>query len=312
MTIRTAYIDCSTLMRSLLDEIGTSAGMIVHAGDPSRSELEALIADADIVLNGHSHMDDALIASAPKLRSIIFLGTGASSYMNIAAAEKIGVRVRNIRGYGDRTVAEHAFGLLLSAARNTAAMDRQMRQGIWNASEGMELLGGTLGLIGLGGVGSEMARIANGFGMNVIAWNRSGIPDGVPARVVDLEVLLAMSDAVSLHLALTPETKGLLDAARLAKLKPGALLVNTARGALVDETALISALKNGMIAHAALDVFETEPLPPGHPLTKLENVTLTSHAAWKSRAASRRLLQIGLNMVAADTARIAAGQPPST
>ena len=312
MTIRTAYIDCSALMLSLLDEIGTPHGMIVHAGDPSRSELEALIADADIVLNGHSHMDQALIASARKLRSIIFLGTGASSYIDIPAAGKIGVRVRNIRGYGDRTVAEHAFGLLLSAARNTAAMDRQMRQGIWNASEGMELLGGTLGLIGLGGVGSEMARIANGFGINVIAWNRSGIPDGVPARVVDLEVLLAMSDAVSLHLVLTPETKGLLDAARLAKLKPGALLVNTARGALVDETALISALKNGMIAHAALDVFETEPLPPGHPLTKLENVTLTSHAAWKSRAASRRLLQIGLNMVAADTARIAAGQPPST
>jgi D-3-phosphoglycerate dehydrogenase / 2-oxoglutarate reductase len=311
MSIRTAYIDCSPLMRSVLDEIGAPAGMMVHAGDPSRSELEALIAGADIVLNGHSHMDEALIASARKLRSIIFLGTGASSYMNIAAAETIGVRVRNIRGYGDRTVAEHAFGLLLCAARNTAAMDRQVRQGIWNASEGAELLGSTLGLIGIGGVGAEMARIANGFGINVVAWNRSGIPDGVPARLVDLDELLATSDAVSLHLALSPETKGLLNTSRLAQLKPGALLVNTARGALVDETALISALRDGRIAHAALDVFETEPLPPGHPLTKLENVTLTSHAAWKSRAASRRLLQTGLDMVAADVARISAGQPLS-
>ena len=254
-------------------------------------------------------MDEALIASAPKLKSIVFLGTGASSYMNIEAAAQIGVRVRNIRGYGDRTVAEHAFGLLLASARDTARMDRQVRAGTWSASEGIELQGCTLGLIGLGGVGSEMARIASAFGMRVIAWNRSGIPDGVPAVAVGLDDLLAQSDAVSLHLALTPDTRGLLDAARLQRMKPGTLLVNTARGGLVDEAALIAALKSRRIGHAALDVFSTEPLPAGHPLTGLDNVTLTSHAAWKSRAASRRLLRIGLDLAAKDAASIAAGQP---
>lgn len=309
MTPRIVYIDCSPLMRELLHDLGGIPGLTVNKGDPTRGELEALIADAAVVVNGHSLMDEAMIASAPRLRSIVFLGTGASSYMNIEAAAQIGVRVRNIRGYGDRTVAEHAFGLLLAAARDTARMDKDVRSGTWTASEGIELLGCTLGLIGLGGVGSEMARIAAAFGMRVIAWNRSGIPAGVPAETVGLDELLAQSDAVSLHLALTPDTRGLLDAARLQQMKRGALLVNTARGSLIDEAALIAALKSRHIGHAALDVFATEPLPAGHPLTVLDNVTLTSHAAWKSRAASRRLLRIGLDLAAADASNIAAGQP---
>ena len=312
MTSRIVYIDCSPMMRELLDEVGAPEGLVVHEGDPSRSKLESLIADVAVVLNGHTRMDEALIASAKGLRSIVFLGTGASSYMNIEAAERVGVRIRNIRGYGDRTVAEHAFGLLLAAARNTAAMDRQVRAGQWAAAEGMELLGRTLGLVGLGGVGSEMARIASAFGMRVVAWNRSGIPAGVPAEPVELDALLAMSDAISLHLALTPETRGILDAARLRTMKPGALLINTARGLLVDEAALVAALKSRHIAHAGLDVFETEPLPQGHLLTMLDNVTLTSHAAWKSRAASRRLLQIGVDLAVRDARSLDAGQPLST
>lgn len=311
MACRIVYVDCSPLMRELLDELGSIPGLTVNESDPSRSELEALIADAAVVLNGHSHVDEAMIASAPKLKSIVFLGTGASSYMNIEAAAHAGVRVRNIRGYGDRTVAEHSFGLLLAAARDTARMDKDVRAGKWAASEGIELLGCTLGLVGLGGVGSEMARIASAFGMRVVAWNRSGVPDGVPAEAVGLDELLSMSDAVSLHLALTPDTRGLLDATRLQRMKRGALLVNTARGSLVDEAALIAALKSRQIAHAALDVFATEPLPGGHPLAALDNVTLTSHAAWKSRAASRRLLRIGLDLAAADADDIAAGQPLS-
>ena len=200
------YVDCSPLMRRLLDEIGPPAGMKVFEGDPSPIELTALMADAAVVLNGHTMMDDALLGRASLLRSIVFLGTGAASYVDLAAADRRGIRVRTIRGYGDRTVAEHAFSLLLAAARDVAAMDRNLRAGRWSVSEGIELRGRTLGLIGLGGVGSEMARIAASFGMHVIAWNRSGIPAGVPARPVALEELLAASDAVSLHLALVPET----------------------------------------------------------------------------------------------------------
>lgn len=307
-SVRTVYIDCSALMHSLLDEVGQLSEFTVFDGDPSRAELEALIADAAIVLNGHTTMDDALLARAPQLRSIIFLGTGASSYVDMEAAAKRGIAVRTIRAYGDRTVAEHAFTLLLAAARDVARMDRNVRAGRWETCEGIELQGRTLGLIGLGGVGTEIARIANGFGMDVVAWNRSGLPSGVPARAVDLDELLTTSDAVSLHLALTPETKGLLGTTRLAKLKHGALLINTARGALIDETALIAALTGGRIAHAALDVFDAEPLPAGHPLTLLDNVTLTAHAGWKSRAASRRLLLSSLDLAAVDARKIAAGQ----
>ncbi len=307
-----AYVDCSPLMRSLLDEIGSPGDMKVYEGDPSPSELAVLIADAAVVLNGHTKMDDALLARAPLLRSIVFLGTGAASYVDLAAADRRGIRVRTIRGYGDRTVAEHAFALLLAAARNIAAMDRNMRAGQWAVSEGIELRGRTLGLIGLGGVGSEMARIGASFGMHVIAWNRSGIPAGVPARSVALEELLGASDAVSLHLALVPETNGLLDGLRLALLKPGVVLVNTARGALIDEAALIAALRSGAIGHAALDVFSSEPLPADHPLTMLPNVTLTAHAGWKSRQASDRLLRMALDLATDDASKIVAGQSLST
>ena len=309
MTVPIVYIDCSPMMRELCDELARPGMLTVHEGDPSPEALAALLSDAQIALNGHTTMDAALLSGVPNLRSIVFLGTGASSYVDMTAAERHDIRVRTVRNYGDRTVAEHAFGLLLSAARDVARMDRDVRAGCWSAREGIELKGRTLGLLGLGGVGAEMARIAAAFGMRVIAWNRSGTPPDVPAEPADLDTLLSMADAVSLHLALVSETRGLLDSRRLARMKRGAILINTARGALVDETALIEALQTGHIGHAALDVFTTEPLHEGHPLARLDNVTLTSHAGWKSRAASRRLLQLALDIAADDSCRLAAGQP---
>lgn len=303
------YVDCSAMMRELIDGIDGAAGLTVFEGDPSSSELGALVADAAIVLNGHTSMDAALLAAAPRLKSIVFLGTGASSYIDMTAAAERNIVVRTIRGYGDRTVAEHAFALMLSAARDVARMDRNVRSGRWEPREGMELQGRTVGLIGLGGIGCEMARIANAFGLRVIAWNRSGMASGLTAEMVSLDKLLATSDIVSLHLALTPETRGMIDATRLGQMKRGALLVNTARGALIDEAAMVAALRSGQLRHAALDVFDSEPLPADHPLTMLDNVTLTAHAGWKSRAASRRLLHIALEMANADAAAIAAGQP---
>ncbi len=307
--MKPVYIDCSAGMRRLLDDNGWSEGLTVFDGDPGPAELARLLADAEVVLNGHTMMGDAVLQAAPRLRSIVFLGTGASSYVDLDAAERCDIRVRTVRGYGDRTVAEHAFGLLLAAARDTARMDREIRAGTWSTAEGLELAGRTLGLVGLGGVGSEMARMAAAFGLRVLAWNRSGVPPGVPAELVDLDTLLAASDAVSLHLALVPETRGLIDATRLARMKPGAILVNTARGALVDEAALVDALRCRRLGHAALDVFAAEPLPGEHPLASLENVTLTSHAAWKSGAASRRLLRMSLDIAAEDARCLAAGAP---
>jgi D-3-phosphoglycerate dehydrogenase len=175
-------------------------------------------------------------------------------------------------------------------------MDRAVRAGVWEPLESMQLNGKTLGLIGLGGIGREVARIARGIGMEVIAWNRSPRPDaGVP--LVGLDELLARADVISLHLALNDETRGLLDAKRLASTKPGVILVNTARGALVDETALIDALERGHIRHAGLDVFHAEPLRPDHPLVRMENVTLTSHAAFRTLEASMTLMRRAIDIV---------------
>lgn len=310
MRITTAYIDCGPLSAEFLESDRALAnGITVFRGDPrSQDELADRVRGAEIVLNGHTGMDAAILADAPLLRSIVFLGTGASSYVDMAEAERRGIAVRIVRNYGDRTIAEHAFGLLMAAARDFARMDRDVRAGTWEPREGIELGGKTLGVVGTGPIGAEMVRIAAGFGMRVVAWNRSGVAPGLPCEAVGLDELLAASDAISLHLVLTPETRGFFDAARIGRMRRGVVLVNVARGALFDEPALIDALRRGHIRHAALDVFATEPLPHDHPLTALPNVTLSAHAAWKSREASLRLLHAGVGMVRADAERIAAGR----
>jgi D-3-phosphoglycerate dehydrogenase len=184
-------------------------------------------------------------------------------------------------------------------------MDRAVRGGTWEPLEGMQLTGKVLGVVGLGGIGREVVRLARGIGMEVIAWNRTPRPDaGVP--LVDLDTLLARADVVSLHLALDDHTRGIIDAGRIARMKPGAILINTARGALVDEAALIRALGSGRIRHAGLDVFHAEPLKPDHPLAGMENVTLTSHAAFRTLEASMTLMRRALDIVRAIVAKNAA------
>ena len=165
-----------------------------------------------------------------------------------------------------------------------------MRAGQWVRTEGTQLTGKTVGLIGYGGIAAEVARIARGGGMRVLAWNRTPrAAEGV--EFVPLDRLLSESHVVSLHLLLTDETRGFLDGARLAAMRPGAILVNTARGALVEEAALVAALRSGPLGHAALDVFEQEPLPPGHVLTALDNVTLSAHSAFRTPEASETLIR---------------------
>jgi D-3-phosphoglycerate dehydrogenase / 2-oxoglutarate reductase len=176
-----------------------------------------------------------------------------------------------------------------ASARVIAQMDREMRAGNWLREDGMQLTGKTLGLIGFGGIAAEVARIALGSGMRVIAWNRT--PKKYPGvDFVELDVLLSQGDVVSLHLLLNDETRGFLPRQRIAAMKPGVILVNTARGALVDEAAMIDALESGHIRHAGLDVFNTEPLPADHPLTKLSNVTLSAHSAFRTPEASENLI----------------------
>lgn len=292
------YLDCSSFMKNLLDEEGLPANtaLRVHVGDPASEDIASIVGNAQVLLNGHTNISAKVMAACPALRSIVFLGTGASSYIDLAAAKTQGIHVATIKGYGDRTIAEHAFALMLAAARNISRMDRDVRHGIWESREGVELSGRTLGIIGAGGVGVMLASMARDFGMKVLIWNRSKVSDEFFTMQSELDEVLSTADVLSIHLALTEETNGFLGAAELARTKPGVILVNTARGALIDETALLHALASGQVSHAALDVFSEEPLPPDSPFCGLNNVTLTSHAAFKSKEAAKRLLRQSLDI----------------
>jgi D-3-phosphoglycerate dehydrogenase / 2-oxoglutarate reductase len=209
--------------------------------------------------------------------------------MNPDELATLGIEVHLIKGYGDTAVAEAAIALMWASARGLAQMDREMRAGNWLRDDGMQLTGKTLGLIGFGGIAAEVARIALGSGIRVIAWNRT--PKQHPGvNFVDLDTLLAQSHVISLHLLLNDETRGFIAAERIARMRPGVILVNTARGAIVDEAAMIDALKSGHIRHAGLDVFNIEPLPKDHPLTALPNVTLSAHSAFRTPEASENLI----------------------
>ncbi len=264
-------------------------------GDIDPSELPGLIAGCDFVLNDHTQMPTEAMRGCTGLKHVIFLGTGARSYMNPEELAELRITDHNIKGYGDTAVAEHAIALMWAAARGLAAMDGGMRAGNWLRTEGMELTGKTIGLLGFGGIAAEVARIAGGSGMKVLAWNRS--PKAAPGvTFVDLDTLLAESQVLSIHLLLNDETRGFLSAERIARMRPGAILVNTARGAVVDEAAMIAALRSGALRHAALDVFTTEPLPAGHELTGLPNVTLSAHSAFRTPEASDKLLRMAMDI----------------
>jgi D-3-phosphoglycerate dehydrogenase len=257
--------------------------------------LPALLAGYDFVLDDHSQMPTDVMRACAGLKHIIFLGTGARSYMHPEELADHGITVHIIKGYGDTAVAEHTIALMWAAARGLAVMDRGMREGRWVRTEGMQLTGKTLGLLGFGGIAAEVARIAIGSGMRVIAWNRSR-KSAPGVTFVDLDTLLAESDVLSVHLLLTDETRGFLGADRLAKLRPGAVLVNTARGAIVEEAAMIAALRSGRLHHAALDVFASEPMAPGHELATLPNVTLSAHSAFRTPEASENLIRRALDI----------------
>ncbi len=203
-------------------------------------ELPGLCAGYDFLLDDHSQMPTDAIRRCAGLKHIIFLGTGARSYMHPEQLAEIGVTVHIIKGYGDTAVAEHAIALMWAGARGLARMDRDIRAGAWTRMEGPQLTGKTIGLLGFGGIAAEVARIAGGGGMRVLAWNRTP-KSAAGVTFVDLDTLLAESHVLSVHLLLTDETRGFLSAERLEKLRPGVILVNTARGALVDEAALVAA-----------------------------------------------------------------------
>jgi D-3-phosphoglycerate dehydrogenase len=287
------------------EELAGAFAKMVRPDDPpvavnrqdrvSAGELAGLLAGHEFVLNDHTQMPTAALAQCTGLKHVIFLGTGARSYMNPEELAELGITVHIIKGYGDIAVAEHAIALMWAAARGVAAMDRGVRAGGWPRTEGMQLTGKTIGLLGFGGIAAEVARIAGGGGMRVLAWNRTPkIAPGV--QFVELDQLLAESHVLSIHLLLNDATRGFLSAERIARLRRGVLLVNTARGAVADEAAMVAALASGQIGHAALDVFDTEPLPAVHPLRELANVTLSAHSGFKTPEASETLVRRALDI----------------
>ncbi len=296
------------LFLDAVDDLAEVCQRVTRPGDPPvaineqaeipPADLPRLTAGYDFVFNDHSQMPTEAMRQCQGLKHVIFLGTGARSYMNPEELAELGITVHIIKGYGDTAVAEHTIALMWAAARGIAAMDSGMRQGQWFRTEGMELTGKTIGLLGYGGIGAEVARIAGGSGMKVQAWNRT--PKDVPGVIfADLDTVLATSDVLSIHLLLNDETRGFLSRERLGQIKKGAILVNTARGAIVDEAAMIDALRAGDLRHAALDVFATEPLPAGHPLASLPNVTLSAHSAFRTPEASEKLLRMALDIARA-------------
>jgi D-3-phosphoglycerate dehydrogenase / 2-oxoglutarate reductase len=296
---RTLFIDSTPEIDALWrrvhgpDDIAIAVGMAPLA----EADIPQRISGYDTVIVDATYFGEGTLKRCGGLKHIVFLGTGAGSFIDLAAAARQGIKVSTIRGYGDTAVAEHAMALVFAAARNVAAMHVSLREGGWRVMQGIGLKGKTLGLVGVGGIGREMARLGQGVGFSTIAFNRSALKDP-PVPMVGIEELLARSDIVSLHLALNDATRHFLDRARLGSMKAGAILVNTARAGLVDEVALAELLRANHIGHYATDVYSEEPPGSEDPLRTLERVTLTAHAAYNTPEAAMTMYRRAIDLAA--------------
>lgn len=251
-----------------------------HADD---SELIERIRDADVVVNirAYCKLTREVLRNAKKLKMISVWGVG-TDHIDLKTCQELGVVVTNTPGTATESVAEHALALMLAAARRIPQIDRSVKEGRWVRGLVTQLHGKTLGVVGTGLIGSQVARLGNGIGMNVVAWTfhpSAERENELRVRYVPLDELLRRSDVVSLHLRLTEDTRALMGERELALMKPTAILINTARADLIDKEALIRALSGGAIAAAGLDVFHSEPPDQDDPLLKLDNVVLTPHSS---------------------------------
>ena len=277
------------------------------ATDPA--VLMERLREAEVGLNirGRTRFTAEVLQACPKLRLISIWGTGTDN-VDVQAAAARGIAVTNTPGANAVAVAEHTVALLLALAKQIAPADQAIRQGGWPRNLVPQLRGKRLGIIGTGLIGREVAAMGKGLGLDVVAWTfhpDPGLAKRLGFRYVELDELLRSSDILSLHLRATSETRHFLNRGRLALAKPGAILVNTARGSLVDEAALLEWLRDKKLAGAGLDVFETEPLPAGHPLATLPNVLLTPHCA----GMTPEVIQNGLAMAVENIENLLKGTP---
>jgi glycerate dehydrogenase len=284
------------------DDLKALGSCEIHDRTPSEQTV-ARAKGAEILLTNKTVLDRASIRSLPEARYIGVLATGYN-VVDIAAARERRVVVTNVPDYGTPSVVQLTFALLLELTHQVGLHATGVRQGRWCRNPDfcywetplLELAGLTLGLAGYGRIGQAVARVALAFGMKVLVFTPhppSPVPPGV--GFVSLGELLASSDVVSLHCPLTPQTRHLINAARLAQMKPSAILINTGRGLLVDESALASALNSGRLAGAAVDVLSTEPPSPENPLLTARNCIITPHLGWATRAARDRLMRIAVD-----------------
>lgn len=277
--------------------------------ETDRDRFRDLMAEAEVLWHVLMPITAEVIAGAPRLKLIQKIGVGLNT-IDLDAARMRGVKVCNMPETNSRAVAEMTLALMLAALRRLPAFDRATRQGQgWPLDPGVqdglgELAGRTVGLVGFGAVPRRLVPVLKALGARVRYTARTPKP-GADAEWRDLPGLLAESDVISLHVPLTPETERLIDGAAIARMKPGIVLVNTARGGLIDEAALVAALRSGRIRAAGLDVFALEPVRPDNPLLRLDNVVLTPHVAWLTAETWERSLAVAVE----NCRRLVAGRP---
>jgi D-3-phosphoglycerate dehydrogenase len=272
----------------------------VHYGRPENNEqyLERIQNSAAILLGWD--LPAEVMEQTSVLQVVSFTGIGVAKFVDLELAKTKGITVCNCPGYSDNTVAEHALALTLAAARQIPKLDKAMRDGEWAPSMGMELSGKQLGLIGFGGIAVRFAKMAKALGMKVVVWTRNPSDERAARHGVEflpLEEVLATSDVVSVHLASNDATRGFVNRTCFEQLNAEAIFINTARGEVIDEQALIDTLAEGKIRGAGVDVFAEEPLPAGHPLTALDNVVLSPHVAYSTPEAEAALFDIGIDNI---------------
>ena len=268
-----------------LEALAPYGDVTVYTDRPTNPEQQIERAQgATILLNsrGAVRWPGDVLRQLPTLKFITVFGIGTDS-IDLVTAKELGITVSNIPGKTAPVVAEHAFGLMLAAAKRVVFQTQELREGRWGTRiDNIYLNGKTLGVIGAGPIGARMAALGKAIGMNVIAWTFNPTPERAArmgVEFVELDDLLGRSDVVSLHLPATDQSRGIIGERELGLMKPGSLLINTGRGALVDEAALLAALDSGHLAGAGLDVYAQEPLPPDAPILSRKQVVLTPHNA---------------------------------
>jgi phosphoglycerate dehydrogenase-like enzyme len=263
-----------------------------HLADPEAVIERLMPFDVICVMRERSPLPRNIIERLPNLKLIASTGAGNAS-IDVAAAGERGIAVVHT-GYRSDPAIEFTWALILASARHIVTENNSVRSGGWQKTVGADLRGKTLGVLGLGRIGSEVARIGKAFGMNLIAWSENMTPqaaEAAGATLVSKNQLFEQADILTIHLALSSRTRGLIGAAELARMKPTARLINTSRGPIVEEQALISVLKNKQIAGAAIDVFDVEPLSPDHPFRALDNILATPHIAYVSQGLYRTFFE---------------------